>query len=307
MAFVTGLTLAQAFLEAAPGASPDAASQLAQALIEYVGVARRRWPQFAIDELEFVRHVAARSKDGRVQPVQHAADLLLAYACSRALANALDEFQRAHGPVIDRVLLHRKASTDLAADAKQIVQERLLVGDAGKGTAAKIGDYRGTGPLYSWVATTAATTLLTLRRSASRRREIFDSDQGSDQGSAESRGGAFGARLDPELDYLKQRYKGQVEDAIIEALRQLDNRESALLRLHLGERMSIDVLGSMYSVNRSTAARWLADARGSLISKAKAILRAQLNLTDRECDSMVALVQSQLHVSIVRRLSAENT
>jgi RNA polymerase sigma-70 factor, ECF subfamily len=137
------------------------------------------------------------------------------------------------------------------------------------------------------------TTLLMLRRSASRRREQPE----------ESGGPGLGARLDPELDYLKLRYKSEVKEAIIGALGQLNDRDAKLLRLHLGERMSIDARGSMYSVNRATAARWLAAARGARVAKTKEALRARLQLSERECDSMVALVQSQLDVSIVRRLS----
>jgi len=134
-----------------------------------------------------------------------------------------------------------------------------------------------------------------LRRSASRRREQPE----------ESGGPALGARLDPELDYLKLRYKTEVEEAIIGALAQLSDRESTLLRLHLGERMGIDALGTLYSVNRATAARWLAAARLALVAKTKEALQARLQLSERECDSMVALVQSQLDVSIVRRLSED--
>jgi RNA polymerase sigma-70 factor (ECF subfamily) len=249
----------------------------------------------AIDETEFVRYVAARARDGQLQPSKHAADLWLAYACCQALAGAAAVFEQEYGSVIDRVLAHRKASTDLAADARQIVLERLLVGNPSKGAVPKIADYRGSGPLQSWVATAAATTLLMLRRSASRRREQ----------SEESGGSALGARLDPELDYLKLRYKTEVEEAIIGALAQLNDRDSTLLRLHLGERMSIDALGTLYSVNRATAARWLAAARTALVAKTKEALQARLQLNEQECDSMVALVQSQLDVSIVRRLSED--
>ena len=66
---------------------------------------------------------------------------------------------------------------------------------------------------------------------------------------------------------------------------------------------SIDVLGSMYSVNRATAARWLAAARRSLMDGARARLRAQLRLSESECDSLVALVRSSLDISIVKQLS----
>jgi RNA polymerase sigma-70 factor, ECF subfamily len=272
---------------------PDAA--LESALAEYVGAARSRWPELELEELQFVAYVAARARAGQLPPAQHAADLLLAYACSLSQPEALAAFQRELGPVIDRVLIHRRATQDVAADARQIVQERLLVGDASKGTPAKIADYRGAGPLHSWVASSAATTLLTLLRTAQRRRE-----QPEDSAAA-----AAGVRLDPELDYLKLRYKAPVEEALVEALGQLSSRDGTLLRLSLGERMGIDALGAMYSVNRATAARWLVAARRALVEKTKQILRERLQLSEGECDSIVVLVQSQLDVSIVRRLSED--
>lgn len=278
---------------AATGKVRDADPALEEALLEYIQTARTRWSEFGIEDGDFARYVAERARDGALPPIKHAADLLLACACARACEGAAEAFQREYGPVIDRVLAHRKASSDVADDARQIVMERLLVGDANRGTPPKIGDYRGSGPLHSWVATTAATTLLTLRRSAGRRRE-----QPEDSGGA-----ALAARLDPELDYLKLKYKTEVEEAIIAALAQLSDRESTLLRLHLGERMSIDALGVLYSVNRATAARWLAAARAALVEKTKGVLRGRLQLSDGECDSLLVLVKSQLDISIVRRLA----
>lgn len=290
---VDGSALSDCFRAAAGDARTEADPALEAALRSYVEAAKQRWPEFGIDELEFVRYAGRHARDGRLQPAAHAADLLLACACSKGLESGIHAFQRELGPVIDRVLAHRKASADVAADARQIVQERLLVGDASRGVAPKIDAYLGAGPLRSWVATTAATTLLAMRRAAGRRRE-----QPEDSGGA-----ALGERVDPELDHLKLRYKPEVEQALVEGLEQLSARERTLLRLHLGERLSIDALGSMYSVNRATAARWLAAARRALVKHALESLSKRLRLSETECNSLVALVRSQLDVSIVRRLS----
>jgi len=86
-------------------------------------------------------------------------------------------------------------------------------------------------------------------------------------------------------------------------LSELGDRERTLLRLHLGERLSIDVLASMYSVNRATAARWLVAARQQLLSRARAAIRASLGSSDEELESLGVLLQSQLHVSLTRRLT----
>jgi len=289
---VVGALPSDGLVAAWGGVGAGLESGLETRLREYLSAARDVWPDFGIDDLEFVRYVAARASEAAVPPPTHAPDLLLACACGRGVAGAITAFHQLYGPVIDRVLAHRKASTDLADDARQIVQERLLVGDAA-GTPPKIAMYRGAGPLKSWVASAAARTLLQLYRSANRRREQPE----------ESGGAALGVQLDPELDYLKERYKAEVEEALVHSLGQLGDRDRTLLRLHLAEHLSIDVLGSMYAVNRATAARWLAAARSALITGARQRLRERLRLSDTECDSLIALVNSRLDVSIARRLS----
>jgi hypothetical protein len=114
---------------AGPGAAADPAFETC--LREYLSAARSVWPELGIDDAEFVRYVAARTSQQLLPPSEHAADVLLACACSRGLGPAVMAFQRVYGPVIDRVLMHRRAATHLADDARQIVQERLLVGDVG--------------------------------------------------------------------------------------------------------------------------------------------------------------------------------
>lgn len=291
---MTEETLASVFRAALASGAPTVETPAERELQEYVSAAQKARPGLAITDAELVHYVAARAIDGRLPPIAYAGDALLACACAQGIQDALDLFQREYGPVIERVLWHRQASVALADDARQIVQERVLVGDPERGNAPKIASYRGGGPLKSWIASIAATTLLMLRRESQRRRED----------PVESVGPAVaGIALEPELDYLKARYKPEVEEAIIHAIDQLGDRERTLLHLNIGERLSIDALGTMYSVNRATAARWLAAARAALLRAVRERLRARLRLSDTECDSLVALVDSRLEVSIARRLA----
>ena len=182
-------------------------------LREYAAVARGRWPAFGIDELEFVGYVRARSANAQLQPMAHAPDLLLACACCRGVDSALEVFQLEYGPVIDRVLSHRKAAAHVADDVRQIVQQRLLVGDPEKGISSK------SPTTEAWGRSRAGwpppqTTLLMHLRTSSRRREQ----------SEDSEGAALGVQLDPELEYMKQHYKVEVEQAIVQALDGLSDR-----------------------------------------------------------------------------------
>jgi RNA polymerase sigma-70 factor (ECF subfamily) len=79
-----------------------------------------------------------------------------------------------------------------------------------------------------------------------------------------------------------------------------------LLRLNLVDRMSVDKLGAAYRVSRSTAARWLANARRQLLEQACAELCAKLGVVSAELDSIAADIRSQIEVSVLRLLEDTN-
>jgi len=270
---------------------PEESDALERTLRDYVVAARAAWPQLAFEASDLIEYVARRSSGGTVPPAIYAGDVLLAFACVRGLADAVNVFATAFRGVIRRVMARRGVEQADTDDVSQSVFERLLVGTPA-GSAPKIAEYRGNGPLRSWVSTTAATTLAMMRRSAARRRE--QPDDGTDQIALH--------QADPELRYLKERYKVEIEAAVVRALARLDDRQRTLLKMQLGERVSIDRLGAMYGVNRATAARWLVAAREALVSGARDEIRAELHLTETEYDSLTALVRSDLHVSIARHL-----
>jgi RNA polymerase sigma-70 factor (ECF subfamily) len=86
------------------------------------------------------------------------------------------------------------------------------------------------------------------------------------------------------------------------ALAGLEPGELVLLRLHHVKGWSVDRLGETYRVGRSTAARRVAAAREKLVAAAKADLRRSLDLTPSELESLIALLQSNLQLSLVRLL-----
>ena len=258
----------------------------------YVAAARATWPEFGVPPLDFARYLGQRSQEGRLPPLQYAGDLWLACACVQGAALALRCFQAEYAPVVKRLLTRRGATHDMAADVQQQLAERLLVADPKAGRHAKIADYKGLGPLRSWVATAAAMTLVTLQRAQGQRREHPKPIEEH----------AWLGSTDPELEYLKQRYAPEVREAVIESLATLSDRDKTLLGLYLGKRLNIDTLGAMYGVNRATTARWLAGARRELRHRTVKHLQASLHLNPRECDSLIALVNSQLNVSILKHL-----
>jgi RNA polymerase sigma-70 factor (ECF subfamily) len=278
-----------------PPPAVGSSSDLDVALGTYVEAARAPWPDFGLEPEDFVRYLAERAPGGELPPLRHAADLWLAWACVQGAAPALACFLRDYEALVTRVVRRRGGGDDQAADVRQMLAERILVGDPSTCRRAKLADYKGLGSLRGWVATAAATTLATQRRDEGRRREGAESLAERD----------FVARLDPELQYLKQRYAQPVHDAIIAALDASSARDKALLRLHLKERLSIDALGALYGVNRATVARWLVAARRTLKTRTIERLRTCLELNPTECESLLGLVNSQLEVSMLSHLEPE--
>jgi RNA polymerase sigma-70 factor (ECF subfamily) len=255
----------------------------------YVEEARAHWPGLEVDLEAFTRYALARVFSVSPPPIAHAGDLLLAFACVTKVPGAVTAFKRTFQEVMEAALSRRRASAVEAADVTQIVYERLLVGTAS--SPPKLTQYRGHGPLRAWVATNVSTTLLMMRRGAKRRRERPEEE------------GAAAAGAAPEISYLKQRYRAEIEAAIVRALALLPERARTLLRLHLGQRLTIDHLGARYGVNRATAARWLSAARDALAAHARAEIKATLRIDDKECDSLMTLMRGDLEVSVVRHLA----
>jgi len=256
----------------------------------YMAIARAAWPTIELDDDDLTAYLLARSTQA-LPPVEHAGDLLLACACTLGHATAISAFHLTFGSVIRRVLARRNAGAADLADATQMIYERLLVGQADR--APLLSEYAGKGPLRVWISTSAARTLLTMRRSEGRRR--------ANEGASAL--GTIASAINPELMYFKRLYKHEIETAVAHSLDSLDVHTRALLQLHLGERLSIDQLGAMYGVNRATAARWLATGRETLIGRVRAEIRNHLKLSESEYDSIVALVRSELDVTVGKHLA----
>lgn len=68
----------------------------------------------------------------------------------------------------------------------------------------------------------------------------------------------------------------------------------------------MDVLGPLHQVHRSTCARWIEAARAKVLRGVRSHLRARLGLDDAELDSAIAMVRSQLDLSLSRHLASHD-
>jgi RNA polymerase sigma-70 factor (ECF subfamily) len=102
----------------------------------------------------------------------------------------------------------------------------------------------------------------------------------------------------PELDYAKGIYRKEFKQAFEGALRELPDRERTVLRQHYIDGLTIDDIGNLYRVHRSTAARLVARARTLVLEATRARMMCQLDVQSQDLDSIMRMIRSQIDISL---------
>jgi len=295
-------SLVRPFLDAAPAAARpvlEAVPDLDRRLWALVAEGRAAWPDIAVDAKDVVafigRQITEDLADGALDGLRPA-DLYLAAACAKQVPGAINTFDRDYMKEVDIALARMRIGPPRLADVKQLVRQRLFVGGGTAGTPTspgKITEYGGRGDLRRWVRSVAVRTCLNDLRKG--KREILADD---DQLIAQHAVSAD----DPEVEYMKRTYSEQFKAAFSESLGQLGAREQTLLRYHHVDGLNIDEIGAIYRVHRVTAFRWLEKAKEQLVRTTLETLRARLKLPAAELDSVLRMIRSQIHLSLIRHL-----
>lgn len=114
---------------------------------------------------------------------------------------------------------------------------------------------------------------------------------------------ALPAGADPELDYLKARYRVEFREAFQAAVTALTERERVFLRLSLLEGLSHEKIALIYGVSQPTVTRWITRARESIAEATQRILCERLQLGAAEVHSIAKLIYSEIHLSLSRWLA----
>lgn len=270
-------------------------SDLAARLDEIVAVARAEWPDLVVPAEEFITYVAERlpaDRDSDEQLSQvRAGDLYLACACARGDAAAVAAFDHRYMSDMAAALGRMRLPASSLDEVKQLVRHKLFVAAPGK--RPRIAEYSGRSGLRRWLRSVAVRTCLNFLRKGKRERLVED-----DQVLV----GVSAAGDDPEVAYMKERYRNEFRQAFLDALAGVTPRQQSILRYHYVDRLNIDEIGTIYRVHRVTAYRWLEKAREVLVSQTNALLRERLAVEQGEYDSILRMIQSQLHVSLQRYL-----
>lgn len=298
----TGRSPLQRFVAAWRGApDPTQRQALGAALQTLQAALQGAWPQGppALEGFwaELARCVPAGTVDEALPSTlaaMHGVELHLAYACRQGEPAALARFEREHigplGPVVGRV----DPSAAFVDEVKQRLRTKLLVCEGQD--PPKIAGYTGRGDLQTWVRVVAVREALSSLRAQRRRALVSDEPLLALEASATG----------PELGALKQQYREQFAEAFTAALGERSPAERNLLRLHYLHGLSIDELGTLLGIHRSSAARRIAKTRQTLLRDTRRRLQAGLAMERQDFDQLMALIASRLDLSIERFLGGHD-
>jgi RNA polymerase sigma-70 factor, ECF subfamily len=179
-------------------------------------------------------------------------------------------------------------------DVLSAVVEKLLVSDGHN--ALGIAKYSGRGSLEGWLRIVATRTALNMQRArgAEEKREEKTMTE------------MLGLERSPELSFLQEEQRKVLTVAAARAIASLSPDERDALRMSVYDGLSIDDIGRILDVHRSTVARWLVAVRERLRIDVEKALREGQGLSDSDVASMMNLALSQLDISVKRLLvSAE--
>lgn len=205
--------------------------------------------------------------------------LTLAAACLQALPMALRELDEQLLPDIRRTLLKR-ASAAVVDEVMQQTRVRLLLA-----TPPALSRYAGKGPILGFLRTVAVHLLAN--------HEATEKPTDSDDVLA-----TLPDTAEVEAGLLRADQQQHFRDAFREAVSKLTPRQRALLRLSLLDELSIDEIAPIYAVNRSSVARWLAEAREALAKTTRAELKTRLKLEDTALEHLLRSVQHRFDLSL---------
>lgn len=267
---------------------------LAAALGGIVRQGQQHFPQIALSIEPFLaflaRHLPMDIMDEESMAALHGHELYLLCAYGLGDPAAVDIVDSQYLPDV-RTALYRLRVTD--AVVAEIIQELRLALIAMQDSGDERRGYSGRGSLAGWLRVVAV-------RRAGKHLRREPQHLPADAAVAE-------ILPMPAMDValLQHTYKEQLSEAFRRAVVSLSSRQRNLLRYHFVAHLSIDQISRIYGAHRATAARWVHRAQEELAQKTRAEFQRIVPISDDGVSHLMALVQSQLSLSLADWLNKD--
>lgn len=263
------------------------------ALRQAVATARAQWAELEVDEGAFLAALAELPDldEARIP------DLLLAFAATAGDPRAIAAFDRLYTPVVRQTARRIDRSSAFVDEVEQRIRIRFLVGEGSVGP--RLAQYDGRGPLKNWVI--GAT--LWLAKDMKRAEGKPDSASDDELDLSALPAGSIAARRSG----LGRKDRAMVGAALASALDALEPRDRTVLRMYFVDGLSLDGIGQLYGVNRSTVSRWLSRSRAVLLERVLDHARRHLGLKEVALKSMVRSLEDDFELGLSRILASRIT
>jgi RNA polymerase sigma-70 factor (ECF subfamily) len=278
------------------------------------------FPAITAPRSELHRLISRRLEDEEGRAAIDSEEVYLAAACTLRDLAAVDAFEQGYVEPVPAVLSRLALTGDEIVLVMQLLRTRLYSGSrrsksvtlhSGSGTARaaaayavdptpsatpdpaapadlpRVIAYAGLGQLGSLVRMTAIREALRLLRERGRlSSELVD---GLEQVPV--------ATTNPDLVSLASAHHLAFRAAFEQAIAELDVQQRNLLALAIVRGVGLDRIGTIYSVHRETAARWVTSARLNLTRSVHVILERTID-SPHSADDLLPLVEAQLELSL---------
>jgi len=243
----------------------------------------RVWPAIATSADAFAAHVAAVAADMPIAELQ-LTDLYLACACCAGDPAALAAFEDLLAPARG-TLVRAGYAAALVDEALQTVRYRLLVTTPHR--EAKLRTYRGRGTLAGWLRVVVLRQIRALAGPRALERERSDSELA-----------AAAAEEDVALAVLARTHGPAIRRMFRDALGVLDERERELLRMEIVDGLPHQQIANAHGVHRTTALRWIGDARDKLAREVRRRIKRDLGISDESVESLLRSLAGHIDLSL---------
>jgi RNA polymerase sigma-70 factor, ECF subfamily len=269
--------------------------QIQSAIEEALRRGAAQWPELVVSAPVFAQAMArslAEAPDPAAALLElHVTDLYLAQACADGAPAAIAAFEDLCRKTIEGSLRAIGLADHVIADVAQDVRSKMFV--AADGAPGKIATYSGRSTLRNWVRTIAIRCAASLMRRGTD--DALDDEVMESLPTSPADG--------PDEQHFRATYHAELKDAFEAAMASLTPQQRNLLRHRFVDGLGVEAIGALYGVHKTTASRWLEDARTLLAKRTKNGFVQRTRVTPSEMRSIVRILESNVELSLRRVLS----
>ena len=238
----------------------------------------------------------SRKAAGEFLSSLNAGDLCLATACAKGDDAAWEDFFREYRSYLVSVA---RTMTQDAGAAEQLADSTFaeLYGlrESGGARVSKFSFYSGRGSLRGWLRAVVFQLSADHHRQSSR---LVQTEEPEDMDRLAHAAEGTDHKPAPDLDYVRERYRDRVAQALRRAMADLEPRERLLLAYYYYDEMTLRQIGNLFDVHEATISRWLTKVQKRVRKLVEKGLARDHNFNRREVAEAIELAAEQMDISV---------